>query len=411
MKLLKASWRKTFVIVVTLMILTSGVTYLYASSGLSSIIAPGSLYKAANYIILSPDGNLFYGLNGKTGNLDYSSANLSFVIASTIGALGTEGGTIAFQLPSPVGGAYTCNIRINKAHVKLINITPQGWSCIGNVAITAAYSEIDGFKIGGSGALLNFLINNQFGIFQNNLFFNLNFDIFSNNSADVYELFFQQNVIQNSKVIIQSGNNHAVTDLHWIRNWLINSNFTFNSVSGSTGAAARRFIDNYFESSNSGDYSLNFTASGNDAVIGNHFDQPITTHAIWLSSTVIGFVARDNTFTHANNNTVYIKEGALNVSIIGNPGLNPIGQLNNAWNYPQVGLVAGGKSTPTFSATFRVTGDDILLTCTGGNGFALKDYAGNQYASGLTAVTDLYIPQGFQIAVGSSAPTCTVDGL
>lgn len=82
-----------------------------------------------------------------------------------------------------------------------------------------------------------------------------------------------------------------------------------------------------------------------------------------------------------------------------NFGYNPVGVIANPFlnSATTVGL-SGTVASPTQGNTYTVVGVDIYVTSTGGSiSVTIKDEGGNQIATGLTTLTDYFLPIGFTI--------------
>ena len=116
MKVKKPSWKQVFALSLSLIVLTSFITYVVSNPDLSytTVIQEGSMATEASYIIFQ-DGTTYYARNGFTGAIDYSGTDCFTVVNSSLYALADatldwRGGKLFFKKGHYPFGANTLTL-------------------------------------------------------------------------------------------------------------------------------------------------------------------------------------------------------------------------------------------------------------------------------------------------------------
>jgi hypothetical protein len=110
-----------------------------------------------------------------------------------------------------------------------------------------------------------------------------------------------------------------------------------------------------------------------------------------------------------------IPASSTRVSVINNPGLNPINKVASPLNNTNftVGCYGGSSSTITSATDYKVVGGPITISVTGGTvtDITIKDGAGQNISTGgTTPLRSQYLANGFIINITHSvAPTIIVS--
>ncbi|HUC96270.1 MAG TPA: hypothetical protein VMR16_01240, partial [Candidatus Saccharimonadales bacterium] len=94
---------------------------------------------------------------------------------------------------------------------------------------------------------------------------------------------------------------------------------------------------------------------------------------------------------------------------------NPFGLLSNPFSaWGTIGFMVGyGAASPTSATVYTIAESDCFITSTGGtvSNIAIKDAAGNTMLTGVTTLTNQFVPIGYSITwTHTGAPTVTVFG-
>ena len=212
--------------------------------------------------------------------------------------------------------------------------------------------------------------------------------------------------------------------------------FINNCSFGNGGAQPANAVYILFANGGGGTYNItdcNFTGSGagvtaisvtgqttNMIVQGCSFDSPI---GLNLNAIINTSVIKNSPFTSGSKVQFGSSFYPFKFRIKDCPAFNPVGLLTtpftttvpsggSAW----VGIGApSGTAAPVASTAYRAEVTDLMITSTGGTAVSITitDAAGNTIASGLTTLTNYYLPAGFSIDFGAftAAPTVTVFGM
>ena len=151
-------------------------------------------------------------------------------------------------------------------------------------------------------------------------------------------------------------------------------------------------------------------------ITGNIFPNPGADAGTWLSigANWSNVVVSGNVITlNGASKTLALGSGLLNVTIVNNPGYNPIGSIVNMFNTSTntIGF-NGSTATPVENVDYVVIGSPVLITSTGGTGvsIATKDGGGNLVQSYGSSVTATRVAVGYKVNFGtfSGAPTVTL---
>ena len=115
-------------------------------------------------------------------------------------------------------------------------------------------------------------------------------------------------------------------------------------------------------------------------------------------------------FTDTANAVVNLSSG---VSMHNNINFNPKGLITNQIGTATIGL--GGSGTTVVSGTvYTVSGVDCFITSTGGgvSNIVIKDAGGNTMLTGVTTLTNQFVPIGYSVTWtwAVTGPTVTVFG-
>ena len=180
-------------------------------------------------------------------------------------------------------------------------------------------------------------------------------------------------------------------------------------------------LDCNFTGSGTGVTGISVTGQTTNLIIqGCSFDCPI---GLNLDATINTSVIKNSPFTSGSIVQFGSSFYPFKFRIMDCPAFNPVGLLSapftttipsggSAW----VGIGApSGTAAPLASTAYRAEVTDLIITSTGGTAVSITitDAAGNTIASGLTTLTNYYLPAGFSINFGAftGAPTVTVIGL
>ena len=179
-------------------------------------------------------------------------------------------------------------------------------------------------------------------------------------------------------------------------------------------------LDCNMTGSGTGVTGLSITGQTTDLyVIGCSFDCPV---GLNLDAIINTSIIKDSSFTSGSIVQFGSNFYPDKFRIKDCPGFNPVGLIASPFETTStpgpswVGIGApSGTAAPVASTAYRAEVTDLVITSTGGTAVSITitDAAGTTIASGLTTLTNYYLPAGFSINFGAftAAPTVTVFGM